>query len=95
VFPEDFAERLQQVPDATARAALMRIGELCAGFDVAFREVRPLRGFDGTWRVKIGRSYRLLFRPENDRLEILDLLHRQDLEKRLFRLRRGGERTGM
>jgi hypothetical protein len=92
VFSEDFAEKLKLVPDATARAALMRIGELCAGFDVAYREVRPLRGFEGTWRVKVGRSYRLLFRPENDRLEVLDLLHRQDLEKRLFRLRRGGER---
>jgi len=95
VFPEDFGDKLRQVPDATARAALMRIGELCAGFDVAFREVRPLRGFEGTWRVKVGRSYRLLFRPENDRLEVLDLLHRQDLEKRLFRLRRGGERPSL
>lgn len=95
VFPADFAEKLRLVPDATARAALLRIGELCAGFDVAFREVRPLRGFEGTWRVKVGRSYRLLFRPENDRLEVVDLLHRQDLEKRLFRLRRGGERPGL
>lgn len=91
VFPDDFAERLEKVPEATARAALMRVGELCAGFDVAFREVRPLRGFEGTWRVKVGRSYRLLFRPLERTLEVIDLLHRQDLEKRLFRLRRGGE----
>ncbi|MCB9686900.1 MAG: SEC-C domain-containing protein [Alphaproteobacteria bacterium] len=91
VFPDDFSERLEKVPEATARAALMRVGELCAGFDVAFREVRPLRGFEGTWRVKVGRSYRLLFRPLDRTLEVIDLLHRQDLEKRLFRLRRGGE----
>lgn len=90
-FPEGFGDRLRTVPEATARAAMMRVGELCAGFDTAFREVRPLRGFEGTWRVKIGRSYRLLFRPLDDTLEVIDLLHRQDLEKRLFRLRRGGE----
>ncbi|MEZ4236031.1 MAG: hypothetical protein R3F59_07695 [Myxococcota bacterium] len=91
VLPDGFGDRLKVVPEATARAALVRIGELCAGFDTAFREVRPLRGFEGTWRVKIGRSYRLLFRPTDHELEVVDLLHRQDLEKRLFRLRRGGE----
>jgi hypothetical protein len=91
VLPEGFGERLRVVPEATARAALVRLGELCAGFDTAFREVRPLRGFDGIWRVKIGRSYRLLFKPLEHTLEVVDLLHRQDLEKRLFRLRRGGE----
>ncbi|MEQ1501100.1 MAG: SEC-C metal-binding domain-containing protein [Myxococcota bacterium] len=91
VFPHDFHDRLREVPEATARMALARLGELCAGYDTAFREVRPLRGFDGTWRVKIGRSYRLLFRPLDRTLEVVELLHRQDLEKRLFRLRRGGE----
>jgi regulator of replication initiation timing len=90
-WPDGFHARLKEVPEATARAALLRVGELCAGFDVAYREVRPLRGFADTWRVKVGRSYRLLFRPVDDTLEVIDLLHRQDLEKRLFRLRRGGE----
>lgn len=91
VFPDDFHQKLREVPEATARAAMMRIGEVCAGVGVAFREVRPLRGFDGVWRVKVGRSYRLLFRPLDHTLEVVELLHRQDLEKRLFRLRRGGE----
>jgi hypothetical protein len=91
VLPHGFSARLREVPDATARAALVKLGELCAGFDVAFREVRPLRGFEGTWRAKVGRSYRLLFRPHEDTLEVIELLHRQDLEKRLFRLRRAGE----
>jgi hypothetical protein len=90
-FPEDFEQVLRKVPEATARAAMARVGELCAGYDTAFREVRPLRGLQGVWRVKVGRSYRLLFRPHEDTLEVLELLHRQDLEKRLFRLRRSGE----
>ena len=91
VFPDNFADRLREVPDATARAAMARLGELCAGYEHAFREVRPLRGFDGTWRVKVGRSYRLLFHPGDETLDVIDLVHRQQLEKRLFRLRRGGE----
>ncbi len=90
-WPDGFHARLKEVPEATARAALLRVGELCAGLAVAYREVRPLRGFSDTWRIKVGRSYRLLFRPADETLEVLDLLHRQDLEKRLFRLRRGGE----
>lgn len=90
-WPDGFHDRLREVPEATARATLLRVGELCAGLAVAYREVRPLRGFSDTWRIKVGRSYRLLFRPAEDELEVLDLLHRQDLEKRLFRLRRGGE----
>jgi hypothetical protein len=90
-WPDGFHARLREVPEATARATLLRVGELCAGLAVAYREVRPLRGFSDTWRIKVGRSYRLLFRPHDEVLEVLDLLHRQDLEKRLFRLRRGGE----
>ncbi len=90
-WPDGFHARLREVPEATARATLLRVGELCAGLAVAYREVRPLRGFSDTWRIKVGRSYRLLFRPHDDVLEVVDLLHRQDLEKRLFRLRRGGE----
>jgi mRNA-degrading endonuclease RelE of RelBE toxin-antitoxin system len=49
--------------------------------------VRALQGFDNVWRVRIGRSYRLLFRVHDAELEVLDLVHRQDLEKKLHQLK--------
>jgi len=85
-LPEGFLDHLQRLPPATGRTAMARLGELCSGRPTGWRETKPLQGFDNVWRVKVGRSYRMLFRVHEGRLEVLDLVHRQDLEKKLHQL---------
>ncbi len=85
-FPEGFFDRLAAVPGPTAATALRRTGELCGGRATGWRDVKSLQGFDNVWRVRIGRSYRLLFRVHDTHIEVLDLVHRQDLDKRLNQL---------
>lgn len=86
-FPERFSAQLSRIPAATSRAAMARLGELCAGYAHAFRDCRPLRGVEGVWRARIGRSYRLLFRLEPGTLVVLGLVHRQDLDTHLSQLK--------
>jgi len=33
------------------------------------------------WRQRVGRDYRVLFRMNDEELEVLDVVHRQDLER--------------
>ena len=37
----------------------------------------------GVHRQRIGADYRLLFRLHPDRLEVIELIHRRDLERRI------------
>jgi len=85
-LPEGFLDHVNRLPPATGRTAMARLGELCSGRPTGWRETKPLQGFENVWRVKVGRSYRMLFRVHDGRLEVLDLVHRQDLEKKLNQL---------
>ena len=87
VFSEAFEASIARVPSGPARSTVQRMGELAAGRPGAFTDCRPLRGLPGLWRAKIGRSYRLLFRLEDTRIQAVDLVHRQDLERRLRTLK--------
>lgn len=81
-----FADTLTKVPPNVARAAVDKLCQVAVGNQGAFVEVRRLRGREWLWRAKVGRSYRLLFRVDDDGIEALDLVHRQDLEKRIKQL---------
>jgi len=86
LLPDGFAEVLGRVPVATARQTMQRLGELCSGRATGWRDTKRLLGFDNVWRVRIGRSYRMLYRVHEGSLEVLDLVHRQELEKKLHKL---------
>ncbi|HJN78240.1 MAG TPA: SEC-C metal-binding domain-containing protein [Myxococcota bacterium] len=82
-FDTAFEKALGELPEHVQRGAVELIGRLSAGRDDAFHNARPLRGMREVWRVRLMRSYRILFLPEDDRLRVLDILHRQDLERRI------------
>ena len=81
-----FTDALERVPPNVARAAVDKLCQVAVGNQGAFTEVRRLRGRQWLWRAKVGRSYRLLFRMDESGIEALDLVHRQDLEKRIKQL---------
>jgi hypothetical protein len=85
-FAPGFAASLESRPDPAARAALALVGQLAAGTHAAFRGARRLRQRRSIWRQKVGRDHRLLFRLEGDELEVLALVHRQDLDTALRKL---------
>jgi len=70
-------------PPATARACLVTAGRLAAGEASAFVGVKRLKALPDVYRQRIGEDYRLLFRLLPGRLDIVDLIHRRDLERRI------------
>jgi len=85
-FPRRFHDTLSHLPTQIGRAALILIGRIAAGDPTAFTGVVRLRVAPDVHRVRIGRDHRLLFRLHPDRIEIVDLINRRDLERRIERL---------
>jgi hypothetical protein len=59
------------------------IGRLAAGEPAAFVGALRLKVMPNVMRQRIGSDYRLLFRLHSDRLQVIDLINRKDLDRRL------------
>ena len=79
-FPKDFHGRLGSLPKAVARGTL---GRLAAGETAAFVGMVRLKACHGIFRQRIGSDFRLLFRLLPDRVQVVDLIPRQDLLRRI------------
>lgn len=88
VFPEDFARKASRIPRGTYRAAIALVGRMAAGERAAFREACHLRRDRKHLRQRVGLDYRLLFTMDDTTLTVVDLVHRQDLERRVRTLLR-------
>lgn len=82
-FPKDFQERLRSVPRAVARGTLTLLGGLAAGEAAAFVGMVRLKACQGIFRQRVGSDFRLLFRLLPDRVQVVDLIPRQDLLRRI------------
>jgi len=82
-FPKDFHGRLRSVPRAVARGTLTLLGGLAAGEAAAFVGIVRLKACQGIFRQRIGSDFRLLFRLLPDRVQVVDLIPRQDLLRRI------------
>ncbi len=89
-FPPKFRETLGALPRQAARAALAMIGRLAGGEPAAFAGVVQLRACPGILRQRIGSEHRLLFRLLPDRVQVVDLINRRDLDRRIKSLRAAG-----
>jgi hypothetical protein len=82
-FPRKFPETLRTFPRGVARACIVLVGRLAAGEASAFRGITRLRSDRNIWRQRVGADHRLLFRLHPETLEVLDLINRRDLERRI------------
>jgi SEC-C motif len=82
-FPRKFSETLAEVPRHVARHALALVGRIAGGEPAAFAGVVRLKALPDTLRVRVGIDHRLLFRLLPDRVQVVDLIPRQDLERRI------------
>lgn len=82
-FPKDFQAGLNSLPRAVARGTLTMLGRLAAGETAAFVGIVRLKACHGIFRQRIGSDFRLLFRLLPDRVQVVDLIPRQDLLRRI------------
>ena len=82
-FPKDFQAGLNSLPRAVARGTLTMLGRLAAGETAAFVGIVRLKACNGIFRQRIGSDFRLLFRLLPDRVQVVDLIPRQDLLRRI------------
>jgi hypothetical protein len=82
-YPKQFLQTLGHFPRHVARAAVIMIGRLSAGEPAAFVGALRLKATPNVMRQRIGINYRLLFRLWPERLEVIDLINRKDLDRRI------------
>jgi hypothetical protein len=82
-FPKDFRERLASLPKSVARGTMTMLGRLAAGEPSAFVGAVRLKACPDITRQRIGIDFRLLVRLLPDRVQVVDLIPRQDLERRI------------
>jgi mRNA-degrading endonuclease RelE of RelBE toxin-antitoxin system len=81
-FPRDFADALRRVPPSVARTTLSALGRIASGEAAAFIGSIRLKDCHGVMRRRIG-EYRLLYRLSPERVQVIDLIPRCDLERRI------------
>jgi hypothetical protein len=86
-FPRNFLERLNEFPRHVARGAMVVLGRLASGEAAAFGGAKRLKSAPSVVRQRVGIDFRLLFRLLPDRIQVIDLIPRQDLERRIKTLR--------
>jgi hypothetical protein len=86
-FPHKFRETLESFPRPAARAALALLGRLAGGEPAAFTGLVQLKACHGIFRQRIGSDHRLLFRLLPDRVQVVDLINRRDLDRKVKTLR--------
>jgi predicted nucleic acid-binding Zn-ribbon protein len=82
-FPKKFEERLASFPRHVARNAMKTIGEIASGEPAALVGVVRLKACPSISRQRIGIDVRLLFKLLPDRVLVVDLINRKDLERRI------------
>lgn len=82
-FPRRFHETLAGFPRQVGRGALTMLGRLAAGEPAAFVGAVRLKACPSVLRHRIGIDFRLLFRLLPDRVQVVDLIPRQDLERKI------------
>ena len=82
-FPKHFQDSLASLPRSVGRGTLTMLGRLAAGEPAAFVGAVRLKACPTIMRHRIGIDFRLLFRLLPDRVLVVDLIPRQDLERRI------------
>ena len=89
-FPKGFADTLVGFPRHVGRAAMNRLGRLAAGEPGAFDRVVQLKAYSDVLRARVADKHRLLFCLLPDRVRVVDLIRRADLDRRIERLQVSG-----
>lgn len=89
-FPKGFADTLAGFPKHVGRATMSRLGRLAGGEPSAFDRIKQLKAYPEVLRARISDKHRLLFCLEHDRIRVVDLIWRANLDRRIERLQVAG-----
>ncbi len=84
-YSHDFESAAQRLADSTIARVRVQVEQLAGGKWV--REAKRMEGCDGVWTLRAGLHHRALIRDHGDRLEVFDLIAREELDNVLARLR--------
>lgn len=82
-FPRKFAETISSLPKQVGHAAMALIGRLAGGEASAFIGIKRLHANHHIMRQRVGADYRLLFSLKPGVLEVIALVNRRDLERKI------------
>jgi hypothetical protein len=86
VYAPNATKGIANAPPKVAREAVVLSAQLAAGDPAAWRGCkRLLKPSPPVWSARCGIHHRLLFRPGDGRLDVLELIARKDLEMILKR----------
>jgi hypothetical protein len=86
-FPKKFDETLRSVPRHIARNTMVTLGQIAGGEPAGFVGARRLNVCEDITRQRIGSDYRLLFRLLPDRVQVVTLINRRDLDRTIKSLK--------
>ena len=81
--PPNFQQTLRRMPPSVAGGTMTVLGRLAAGEPAAFMGAIRLKACPDILRRRVGIDFRLLFRLLSDRVQVVDLIPRQDLERKI------------
>jgi hypothetical protein len=86
VYFEEFESEVHRIPQSTLLRLRQQVELFARGGRV--REAKRMEALDGVWTLRAGLHYRVILKLGTDRVEIMSLIPREDLETTLTRLRR-------
>lgn len=89
-FPKKFNETLGRFPQKVGRAVMQHLGRIASGEPTAFMGLTKMYECDNVLRLRVAGDYRLLLALWPDRMQVLDVVNRRDLQTRLKTLRANG-----
>ncbi len=76
-----FCRACKTVPAPVAAKAIKAIGEFAAADEAIWRVTRPIKRIADCYRIRVGRSYRIMLHLQPDKMiQVLDLIPRAELE---------------
>jgi hypothetical protein len=88
-FSQKFRDSLREMPPRAVRHAMSLIGRMAAGEGGAFAGIKRLKSNREIVRQRVGADHRLLFRLHATSIELLALIPRRDLERKIRSLAAG------
>ena len=87
-FTSHATRSIESLPRRVVVEAIRDAARLAVGDDAAWNGAKQMKRAPEVLTCRLGRSYRMLFRLAEAQLEVLDVIHRRDLETALVKIQR-------
>jgi hypothetical protein len=89
-FTNEFSEAVKKFSPNVGRAAMNRLGRIASGEPSAFDRLKSIVALPGVVEARVADRYRLLFSLEPERVRVVDLVYRPNLDRVIERYKLTG-----